>query len=77
MRYFLLAYDQKAGRLVSQEEFPEAELERAQDRRFELEQQHRGTPGMEVVMLGAESIEQVKRTHRRYFMTVKEMLEAI
>jgi hypothetical protein len=67
MRYFLLVYDRRAGRLVedirvfedSHEAFS-ARMER--DRRALREHQE-----LEVVVLGAETEDDLRNTHSRYF----------
>lgn len=35
----------------------------------------RGRPGLEVVVLGADSLESVRKTHRRYFTGVHQGME--
>jgi hypothetical protein len=65
MNYFLLVYDPRTGHL-DLEEFEEGERERALDARFAKELAERGR-GREVVLLGAESLEALRRTHARYF----------
>ena len=73
MRQFVLVYDQRLGKLVAPiEEFEDTELGMA--RRFELERKFRDDPKIEVVMLGADSEEQIRSTHSRYFKTTAELL---
>lgn len=73
VRQFVLVYDQRLGRLVAPiEEFADSQAGMA--RRYELERKHRDEPNIEVVMLGAESEDQIRRTHSRYFKSVGELL---
>jgi hypothetical protein len=44
------------------------------ERRFELERQEREDPNIEVIVLGAESLEALHRTHGRYFKTLGQLL---
>jgi len=70
---FVLVYDQRLGRLVAPiEEFTDTEAGMA--RRYELERKHRDDPRIEVVMLGADSEAQIRRTHSRYFKTTAELI---
>lgn len=70
MRYFLLVYDRSKGVLLSEEEF-ESE-DRALDERFEVEK--RIPDDVEVVVLGAESREALRKTHSRYFTSLRDLL---
>lgn len=67
VRHFLLVYDRRAGRLVEQREF--ADASEAAEAYASLEVVHRGVPNMEVVLLGADSLETLKQTHGHYFST--------
>lgn len=73
MRYFVLAYDQKTGKLLSLDEFAEDDRDDAARLRFQKELAARSTPTVEVVMLGAESRTVIERTHARYFQSVGEL----
>jgi len=46
------------------------------ERRFALEREHRLEPHIEVVLLGARSEDVLKRTHARYFKTVRELVDS-
>lgn len=75
MSYFLLVYDRTAGVLREPVvEFADHEREAAVRRRFELEQQEREHPNIEVVVLGAASMNALRRTHARYFKSMSELL---
>ena len=73
MKYFLVVYDQRAGSLVSIEEFEERQREIASRARATLEEQHRESPEIEVVVLGSSSRETLMRTHGRYFKSIGEL----
>ncbi len=73
MRYFLLIYDQRDGKVVKTEEFPRSAAAAALERRFELEREYRADPAIEVVLLGAPSFEALLKTHARYFKTAREL----
>lgn len=75
MNHFLLVYDQKQGKLLLPiVKFTDAEGGAAIRRRFELEREYGGQPGIEIVVLSAESEEAIRKTHGRYFKTVRELL---
>ena len=74
MNYFLLIYNQRSGDLEV-EEFAQA-ADAALDRRFELERENRDRPEVEVVVLSAQSLEALERTHARYFKNVRQLASA-
>lgn len=63
---FLLVYDRAAGHLVQQIPFG-ADAEAAVLRYQELEAEHRANPKMDIVLVGSDSLETIKITHRNYF----------
>jgi hypothetical protein len=64
--HFLLIYDLEKQELVSKpEEFHDAAAAAA--RYAELETEHRGDPNLEIVLVGADSIDTIKQTHGNYF----------
>jgi hypothetical protein len=65
LQHFLLIYDLKAQRLISQEEFDDGG--EAATAYAALERQHQGRDDLEIVLVGADSIETIKRTHGHYF----------
>ena len=75
MPQFLIVYNQDTGD-VTVDRYGDDAREAAQERRFELEREHRLEPHIEVVLLGARSEEVLRRTHARYFKTVKELVES-
>jgi hypothetical protein len=69
MKYFLLVYDRARGQLLgAPKEYPLTSVKAAVDARNELLHSTHGGD-VEVVLLGADSIEDLQRTHRRYFLT--------
>ncbi|MGH7490584.1 MAG: hypothetical protein ACREMY_33975 [bacterium] len=75
MPQFLIIYNQQTG-AVEITEYADDARDAALERRFALELEHRLEPHIEVVLLGARSEEVLKRTHARYFKTVRELLES-
>ena len=75
MPQFLIVYNQLTGK-VELSEYADDAREEAMERRFALEREHRLEPHIEVVLLGARSEDVLKRTHARYFKTVRELLES-
>lgn len=71
---FLIEYDRSRQRLWSIREFAHGALEQASRARFKIEAEllQSGTE-REVVILEAESLEELKRTHRRYFSELAEL----
>lgn len=67
--HFLLVYDLDRQELVEQHEFHDAAAAAAAY--ADLEGRHRGDPRVEIVLVGADSIETIKRTHGNYFHGAK------
>lgn len=63
--HFLLVYDLKQQRLVDTQEYRDAR--EASVAYAALEAAHRGDNDVEIVLVGADSIETVMRTHGQYF----------
>lgn len=74
MPQFLIVYNQTTGD-VTVDRYDDDARERAQQRRFALEREHRLEPHIEIVLLGARSEDVLHRTHARYFKTVRELME--
>jgi len=72
---FLIVYNQNNGD-VTVDRFDDDAREHAMERRYELEREHRLDPHIEVVLLGARSEDVLRRTHARYFKTVRELVES-
>lgn len=64
-RYYLLIYDRGARRLVRRDEFTDVALATAEYDRVERE--HLADEAVEIVLLGADSLDTLKRTHGHYF----------
>lgn len=65
LRHFLLVFDHRRGELIRQHEFSDAEA--AMDEYAALEREYDRAAGIEVVLIGADCIETVHRTHANYF----------
>jgi len=72
MAHYLLVYDRAAGRVLRERTFDSrAEALRA---RFEAEREHRDDGGnVEVVVLSAQSRNDLLQTHSRYFLSLAEL----
>lgn len=64
--HFILIYDHQQQRLVDQLEFGTRGQDAAQ-KYAEIEQQYRDREGIEIVLVGADSIDTIQRTHSHYF----------
>ena len=73
MKFFLIAYDRRRGKILELKEFPEGQRAFALKERFRREDLERDRPDIEVVLLGAESLRDLERTHSRYFKTLEEI----
>lgn len=63
--HFLLIYNIDLGRLVDLREF--ADADKAVTAYVELEREYAGQGTFEIVLVGADTIETIKRTHGQYF----------
>jgi hypothetical protein len=63
--HFLLVYDLSEERLVSQAEYYDVDV--ALSAYAEMESLHANDDDKEIVLIGADSIETVMRTHGQYF----------
>ncbi len=74
---FLIEYDRRAGHIVTFREFNNSERERAEDSRLQMEiELNRSETEHEVVLLEASSEEALRRTHRRYFENLSELVNS-
>jgi hypothetical protein len=64
MKLFVLTYDRRRRRLVRTDEFDPGDYGAANRLLSETEMLD---PDLEIVLLEATSIDELKRTHRRYF----------
>jgi hypothetical protein len=75
---FLLEYDRKRGALRHIKQFPASDRTRAQHERLERELGlRRSAQACEVVLLEAADEQTLRRTHKRYFNTPRELVEAM
>ena len=74
---FLIEYDRSQGQIVKLREFDETQRKEAQDARLDLELDlNRKGIDHEVVLLEAENLDAVKRTHQRYFSDLIDILKS-
>ncbi len=73
MHHFVLVYKRSTGTLEELRDFG-ADQSAALEARFEREKREAGDPDVEVVLLGAPSLDALKRTHARYFRTFEELV---
>lgn len=67
MQHFLLIYDHKRQELREQRAFGDRERNQATQAYQDAEQQCQNDPDVEIVLIGADSIETIMRTHGHYF----------
>ncbi|MEP6788834.1 MAG: hypothetical protein ABJB40_10415 [Acidobacteriota bacterium] len=72
---FLIEYDRKRGQIVTIKKFDNSDQHKANELRLqrELELNRLGTE-REIVILDAVSEEALRRTHRRYFESLTELV---
>ena len=73
---FLLDYDRKQGKLRDLKSFHD----RAQAQRERLDRElclHRSHEPVEVVLLEAADEDTLRRTHKRYFQTSRQLVESM
>lgn len=67
MKHFLLIYDHGERRLIDQRDFDDSMADLATEAYREAEFEHGRRTGIEIVLVGADSIETIHRTHGHYF----------
>ena len=75
MKYFLIVYDRSLGKRLELRQFGTKRAV-ALVERFSLEESYRDNPDIEIVVLGADSLEALKKTHGRYFKSLREQWQA-
>jgi hypothetical protein len=65
--HYLLIYDLRAGRLLETRAFESAD--EASAAYSKAERQHLDQPDIEIVLIGADSLDTIRRTHGHYFAT--------
>lgn len=72
--YFLLQYNRSKGELVSIQEYVEDQRDQANDDRLVAElAHHRDNCDLEVVLLEAQDLASLQKTHRRYFESLETL----
>jgi hypothetical protein len=72
---YLIEYDRESGKLVRIEEFVPTQRRQAEEKRLRVEIERLETGvSREVVLLEASSQDELRKTHRRYFECLDEML---
>lgn len=75
MTYFVLAYRRGRGIVIERHDYPIAERNNAWLQRDKLALRYARDPDVEVVLLGAESEAELRKTHGRYFEQVAPTLQ--
>lgn len=72
---FLIDYDRKSGRIITMRSFPNSRWHDAEESRLSLEIDHRNQ-GLEreIVTLEAPNEEALRKTHRRYFEEIADLI---
>jgi hypothetical protein len=77
MMIFLIEYDRNRGEIVTFKAFGDSERQNAEDSRLEMELElNRVGAEREVVILEAATEEALRRTHRRYFENLSELVNS-
>ena len=74
IQHFLLVYDHAQGRLVDTIEFG-SDYGAAIKRYDQIETEYMDQPQMDVVLVGSDSLETIKITHRNYFDETRTMAD--
>jgi hypothetical protein len=75
--YFLIEYNRSEGRVVTFKEFNSSERVKAEQSRLEIELElNQRKIEHEVVLLDAANESALRRTHRRYFEDLAQLLES-
>jgi hypothetical protein len=68
-----MVFDRRSGEVVERTVY--SDRHEALRARFEAERKYQDAPDIEVVVLAADSEDAVKRTHARYFGTLRTLFE--
>ena len=75
--YFLIEYNRSEGRVITFKEFNSSERVKAEQSRLEIELElNQRKIDHEVVLLDAANEDALRRTHRRYFEDLAQLLES-
>jgi hypothetical protein len=72
---FVLVYDAEAQKLESHDKYPDPEV--AAKAYFDAERRYADQPQIHVVMLSANSLEDLATTHRTYFQSSEELVKQL
>jgi hypothetical protein len=70
--HFLLIYDHNQHKLIDIQRFGE-EGDRATEAYSECEEKYRDREDIEIVLVGADSLETIQRTHSHYFRDARDV----
>ncbi|MBC5801000.1 MAG: hypothetical protein GIX03_11630 [Candidatus Eremiobacteraeota bacterium] len=70
---FLIQYDRGSGMLIENQQYPDSLLDEANADRLKAEIEHADNSEMEIVILRSASLDELKRTHARYFKSLTEL----
>ena len=74
--FFVIEYNRKRGSIVTFRKFAESQRREAEDSRLEIELElYRKKIEHEVVLLDAADENALRKTHRRYFEDLRQILE--
>jgi hypothetical protein len=74
---FLIEYDRPTGKIIALKNFAESQRLKAEKTRVDLELElNRKGVHHEVVLLEAASEEALRRTHRRYFENLSQLVQS-
>ncbi|RQX07558.1 hypothetical protein DLJ58_21245 [Micromonospora arida] len=72
MGNFLMVYDRAKGDVLRLDRFPNQEA--AMRQRFALERSNKDNPDIEIVVFVADSEDELRRTHARYFKSFSDLV---
>ncbi|WAX56208.1 hypothetical protein M6B22_16935 [Jatrophihabitans cynanchi] len=75
IRQYLLVFDRELTRLVQVQEFG-TDIDTALAEYDRLERENLGSPTIEIVLIGSDSLETVRVTHANYFDDLATMVAA-
>ena len=71
--YFVLVYDRRARGILVRRQYIRERRDEALRERERLVLEYREAADIEVVLLGADSFEDLKKTHARYFESAEQL----
>jgi hypothetical protein len=67
LHHFVIVFDGTAGRVLETRAFDDSDVAAALDVYRDTEARYQDTAGVQVVLISADSLETVQRTHRNYW----------